>query len=135
MSGTEAGARHGAWNTLRRGLALSPRLRRGLPVTVALGLVGTLGKVLVPVAVQQGLDHGLRAAGGPDLHRVVQIVSVTAAMLVVTVICQYWMNVRLYIASESSLAHSHRIFAEFMPSNLLLQPVCRDRSLGRRASA
>jgi len=104
MSGTEAGAGHGAWNTLRRGLALSPRLRRGLPVTVALGLVGTLGKVLVPVAVQQGLDHGLRAAGGPDLHRVVQIVSVTAAMLVVTVICQYWMNVRLYIASESSLA-------------------------------
>ena len=47
MTQTTKGA--GAWDTLRRGLALSPRLRRGLPVTVSLGLVGTLGKVLVPV--------------------------------------------------------------------------------------
>jgi ABC-type multidrug transport system fused ATPase/permease subunit len=94
----------GAWDTLRRGLALSPRLRRGLAGTVALGLVGTLGKVLVPVAVQQGIDHGLRAAGGPDLHRVTVIVLGTLAALVLTTICGYWMNVRLYTASESALA-------------------------------
>ena len=70
----------GAFDTLRRGLALSPRLRRGLPGTIGLGLVGTLGKVLVPVAVQQGLDHGLRAPGGPDLSRVTLVVAVTATV-------------------------------------------------------
>jgi ABC-type multidrug transport system fused ATPase/permease subunit len=85
-------------------LALSPRLRRGLAGTVALGLVGTLGKVLVPVAVQQGIDHGLRAPGGPDLHRVTVIVLATLVALAVTTICGYWMNVRLYTASESALA-------------------------------
>jgi ATP-binding cassette subfamily B protein len=101
-TGTAAGT--GAWDTFRRGLALSPRLRRGLVGTVALGLVGTVGKVLVPVAVQQGLDHGLRAAGGPDLGRVVFIVGVTLAVLASTTICEYWMNVRLFTASESALA-------------------------------
>jgi ABC-type multidrug transport system fused ATPase/permease subunit len=94
----------GAWQTLRRGLAMSPQLRRGLAGTVALGLVGTLGKVLVPVAVQQGLDHGLRAPGGPDLGRVGLVVALTLAALALTTICEYWMNVRLFVASESALA-------------------------------
>ena len=35
--------RDGAMRTLRRGLALSPELRRGLPGTVALALVSTAG--------------------------------------------------------------------------------------------
>ena len=96
--------RGGALDTLRRGLALSPRLRRGLPGTVALGIVGTLGKVLVPVAVQQGLDHGLRAPGGPQLGRVALIVALTLAVLTLTTLCEYWMNVRLFTASESTLA-------------------------------
>jgi ATP-binding cassette, subfamily B, bacterial len=99
-----ATASTGAWDTLRRGLALSPQLRRGLPGTVALGVVGTIGKVLVPVAVQQGLDHGLRAPGGPDLGRVTLIVAVTLGVLALTTMCGYWMNVRLFTASESALA-------------------------------
>src|SRR5215813_11383325 len=103
-TGGAAATHGGAWDTLRRGLALSPQLRRGLAGTVALGLVGTLGKVLVPVAVQQGIDHGLRAAGGPDLRRVTVIVAATFAALVLTTICGYWMNVRLYTASETALA-------------------------------
>jgi ATP-binding cassette, subfamily B, bacterial len=99
-----AATQAGAFDTLRRGLALSPRLRRGLPGTVGLGLVGTLGKVLVPVAVQQGIDHGLRAPAGPDLGRVTLIVAVTLAVLALTTVCEYWMNVRLFTASESALA-------------------------------
>ena len=53
----------GAMATLRRGLRMMPEFRRGLPVTFALALVATLGRVVVPVAVQQTLDRGLGAPG------------------------------------------------------------------------
>lgn len=35
----------GTWATLRRGLELSPELRRGIGVTVMLALISTLGRV------------------------------------------------------------------------------------------
>jgi ABC-type multidrug transport system fused ATPase/permease subunit len=89
---------------LRRGLAMSPQLRRGLAGTIALGLVGTAGRVVAPVAIQQGIDGGLEAPGGPDLNRIVAIVAVTVAILVVTTLAGYWMNVRLYVTSETALA-------------------------------
>jgi ABC-type multidrug transport system fused ATPase/permease subunit len=90
--------------TLRRGLALSPELHHGLAGTLLLGLLGTAGKVAVPVAVQQGIDHGLRAPGGPDLGRIAVTVAATVAVLVLTTLCEYAMNVRLYTSSESALA-------------------------------
>ena len=55
-----------AMDTLRRGLELSPQLREGLGVTVALAILATAGRVLVPIAVQQGVDRGLSAPGGVD---------------------------------------------------------------------
>src|SRR5690606_20721520 len=48
-----------AWATLRRGIALSPEFTRGLAVTVALAVLATVGKVVVPLAVQQIIDNGL----------------------------------------------------------------------------
>ena len=54
----------GTWHTLRRGLALSPELRTGLAGTLALALVSMIGRAAVPVAVQQGIDHGLTVPGG-----------------------------------------------------------------------
>ena len=51
--------------TLRRGLRLMPEFRRGLPATFALALVATVGRVVVPIAVQQVLDRGLRGPAAP----------------------------------------------------------------------
>ena len=48
----------GALATLRRGLRMMPEFRRGLPVTFALALVATAGRVVVPIAVQQVIDRG-----------------------------------------------------------------------------
>ena len=45
------------------GLALSPEFRAGLPVTLLLALGATVGRVLVPIAVQQTIDDGLLGAG------------------------------------------------------------------------
>ncbi|GAA4218900.1 ABC transporter ATP-binding protein [Actinocatenispora rupis] len=94
----------GTWATLRRGVALSPELRAGLPGTLALALASTLGKVAVPVAVQQGLDRGVRAAGGPDLGVIGLVAALAAVLLAVTVASAYLMNYRLYRSTETALA-------------------------------
>ncbi|WP_150253228.1 ABC transporter ATP-binding protein [Nocardiopsis deserti] len=98
----------GAMDTLKRGLRLSPEFARGLWLTLAFAVVATAGKVVVPVAVQQIIDNGLSGADGPDLGFVTRMVAVCAALLVVTMICSYLMNVRLYRATESGLATLRR---------------------------
>ncbi|WP_432829276.1 ABC transporter ATP-binding protein [Dactylosporangium sp. CA-092794] len=89
---------------LRRGLALSPELFTGLAGTLGLAVLATAGRVAVPVAIQQGIDRGIRAPGGPDLGVLTEIVAVTAGVLMVTMVCSYLMNVRLFIVSETALA-------------------------------
>jgi len=90
--------------TVRRGLALSPELRPGLAGTVALALVQMSGRVAVPIAVQQGIDHGVRAPGGPDLGFVVTVVAFTVVALAVSTAAGYLMTRRLFTVSETALA-------------------------------
>ncbi|MEU7872735.1 ABC transporter ATP-binding protein [Dactylosporangium sp. NPDC049140] len=91
-------------SVLRRGLALSPELFTGLAGTLGLALLATAGRVAVPVAIQQGIDKGINARGGPDLGVVARIVAVTAGVLLITMVCSYLMNVRLFTVSETALA-------------------------------
>ena len=56
-----------ALDTIRRGIAVSPELTEGLRGTLALAVVASLGQVIVPIVVQQTLDHGLNGPGGPDV--------------------------------------------------------------------
>ena len=91
------------WQTIRRGLAASPEFRDGLLVTALLAVAATVGRVIVPVAVQQVVDKGLRVPGGPDLGVVRWTVVAAAAAVLVTALCAYAMNVRLYRTSESGL--------------------------------
>ena len=100
----ESAARESALRTLRRGLRLSPEFATGLPVTLLLALVATAGRVVVPIAVQQTIDRGLRAPGGPDLAFVRAAVLVSAAVVALTAVSGYLMNVRLYRTTESGLA-------------------------------
>jgi putative ABC transport system ATP-binding protein len=94
----------GTLDTLKRGFALSPELRRGLGVTLALAAVTTLGRVVVPFVVQQTTDHGLMGAGGPDPGFVWRYVALGAVAVVITAASAYAVNVRLFRASESGLA-------------------------------
>jgi ABC-type multidrug transport system fused ATPase/permease subunit len=93
------------WRTFVRGLQLTPELRTGLGGTLLLALVATAGRVVVPIAVQQTIDHGLRGALGPDLGLVATYVSVAAAILVATAMAAFAMNVRLFRTSETALAN------------------------------
>ncbi|MCD0450814.1 ABC transporter ATP-binding protein/permease [Actinocorallia sp. API 0066] len=100
----ETALREGAFATLRRGLAITPEFRRGIALTIVLALVATAGRVVTPVAVQQTIDHGLPLAGSPDLAYIRSAVLICAAAIVVTALCAYLMNVRLYRSTETSLA-------------------------------
>ncbi|AKU16745.1 ABC transporter ATP-binding protein [Luteipulveratus mongoliensis] len=90
--------------TLRRGVQLSPELRNGLLVTLALALISTLGRVLVPFVVQQTIDHGIMADGGPDTGLVVRLVCLAGLAVGLTAVTSYFVNLRLFRASEGGLA-------------------------------
>ncbi|NUT07683.1 MAG: ABC transporter ATP-binding protein, partial [Hamadaea sp.] len=92
------------WQTLKRGLSLSPELRTGLLGTLGLAILSMVGRVAVPIAIQQGIDEGLQAPGGPDLGRITIGALLTVAILVCTTACGYLMMKRLFTVSETALA-------------------------------
>lgn len=100
----EAAATEGGLSTLRRGLRLSPEFRAGLAGTLVLALLSTAGRVVVPIAVQQTMDKGLDRAGGPDIGFIRSAVLLCAVAVLLTALCAYAMNVRLYKTSEGGLA-------------------------------
>jgi ABC-type multidrug transport system fused ATPase/permease subunit len=122
------------WRTLRRGLALSPELRVGLAGTLGLALVYMVGRVAVPVAVQQGIDRGI--ADGLDLNALFGVVAVTAAVLVVTTACGYLMMRRLFTVSETALAGVRvRAFRHVHDLSMLHQQSERRGSLVSRVTS
>ncbi|ACQ80481.1 ABC transporter related [Beutenbergia cavernae DSM 12333] len=94
----------GVFATVRRGLAMSPAMRRGLGVTFVLALVATAGRLVVPVAVQQATDRGILAPGGVDVEVVTTIAAAALGVLLVATACSAWVNVRLFSATEAGLA-------------------------------
>ncbi|SEO96774.1 ABC transporter ATP-binding protein [Trujillonella endophytica] len=98
------GRSEGALRTLRRGLRMMPEFRRGLPATFGLALVATAGRVVVPIAVQQVIDRGLAAPGGPDMDFVRTTVALCAVVVVITGFAVFRMNVRLFRTTETALA-------------------------------
>jgi putative ABC transport system ATP-binding protein len=125
-----------AWQTLRRGLAISPEFRAGLPVTLLLAAVSTGGRVLVPVAVQQTVDGGLLGAGGPDPGRVRAAVLLAGVAVLVTAGAAYLLNVRLFRTTESGLASLRvRAFRHVHDLSVLTQNAERRGSLVSRVTS
>ncbi len=94
----------GAFATLRRGLALTPEVTRGLGLTLLLALVATAGRVVVPIAVQQTIDHGIRGPQGPRPGLVAALAVAAAGGVAVTAVLSYVTNVRIFRATEGALA-------------------------------
>ena len=105
-----------ALSVLRRGIATSPELRRGIGVTVVLALVGGAGRVVVPILVQQVLDRGL-VDGSVDLATVYRLAAIGAVAIVATAFVTRTTRKRLAVASEEALcglrvrafSHVHRL--------------------------
>ena len=105
-SGTrmDTGGEIGGLETLRLGMRYSPELREGLGVTLLLAVIASCGQIVVPIVVQQTLDRGLNAPGGPRLGYVLWLGLAALVAIVVTGLASYAMTNRLFTTSERGLA-------------------------------
>ncbi|MGE5718325.1 MAG: ABC transporter transmembrane domain-containing protein, partial [Nocardioidaceae bacterium] len=104
MSSVDTGESISAWRTIGRGIELSPELKEGFWGTLFFAVLATLGRIVVPVAVQQTLDRGLGAPGGPDTDFVARMAVVAALAIVVTSGASFLMTSRLFASAERGLA-------------------------------
>jgi putative ABC transport system ATP-binding protein len=134
--GIASGTELSTWGTLRRGVQLSPELRKGIGVTILLAVLSTLGRVLVPFVVQRVTDEGILGPGGPDTDVVVRYVGLALVGVVVTAISAYFVNVRLFRSSESGLATLRlKAFRHIHDLSMLTQNTERRGSLVSRVTS
>jgi ABC-type multidrug transport system fused ATPase/permease subunit len=104
IDGRQPVVREGLWSTAKRLRRLAPAATNGIGVTLLLALVATVGKIVIPLTVQQTLDRGVDGPDGVDLGVVRTAVTIAAVAIVITATATYIMNVRLYRVSEGALA-------------------------------
>ncbi len=135
-SGIESGQELSTWATLKRGVELSPELRRGIGVTVVLAVLSTLGKVMIPFVVQRTTDEGIMGSSGPDAGIVLRYVLLALVGVAVTAVSSYLVNVRLFTASENGLSTLRiRAFRHIHDLSMLTQNTERRGSLVSRVTS
>ncbi|MEX2627439.1 MAG: ABC transporter ATP-binding protein [Ilumatobacteraceae bacterium] len=143
MSATQAHAPpeervDGAWKTLVRGISLSPELRTGLPGTLALALLATAGRAIVPIALQVTIDDGLGAGqdtAAIDIGMVTTAVSLAAVAVLITALASGWMNWRLASVVETALSNLRvRAFRHIHDLSMLHQATQQRGSLTARVT-
>jgi putative ABC transport system ATP-binding protein len=101
---------------VRRGLAAIPEIRDGLAVTIFLALLSGVGRLAVPVLIQQLIDRGL-SAGHIDAGQLLGLSALAAVAVLGTALAKWASLLRLAVASERALcglrdrafAHVHRL--------------------------
>lgn len=134
--GIASGKELTTWETLKRGLQLSPELRKGIGITLVLAVLSTLGRVLVPFVVQRITDEGILADSGPEIDVVVRYVAIALVGVAVTAVSAYLVNIRLFRTSESGLATLRRkAFRHIHDLAMLTQNTERRGSLVSRVTS
>ena len=108
---------HRAMAVLRRALADSAELRRGLLLTVVFAVLVAVGRLTVPVLVQQVIDKGLLADEGFRLVFTAVACGGAAVVVVAVTLLSRTTYIRLVRATEATLrslrvrgfAHVHRL--------------------------
>ncbi len=126
-----------AWRTIARGIELSPDLKQGFWGTLFFAVVATLGRVVVPIAVQQTIDRGLNGPGGaPDTGFMTLMVVLAGIAIVVTSVSSYLMTSRLFTTAETGLATLRiKAFRHVHDLPLLTQSTERRGSLVARVTS
>ncbi len=93
-----------ALRTIARGIELSPELKEGIRGTMVFAVLSTVGRIVVPVSVQQTLDKGVNAPAGPDIGFTVVVSLIAAVAVLVTGVASYQMTYRLFTSAERGLA-------------------------------
>ncbi len=91
----------GAISTLRRGVARTPSLRVGLAWSALFALAESAGRLVVPILVQQTIDHGF--VGGLDRDFVHRAVLIATGIIVLVGVSGLVAKFRMVRAAERSL--------------------------------
>ncbi|WP_246857922.1 ABC transporter ATP-binding protein [Oerskovia sp. KBS0722] len=126
----------GVFATLRKGVQMSPEILQGVWITLLLAVAAALGRIVVPIAVQQTVDTGIMAPGGPDTSRVTLLVGAAALVLVIAGLCSALVNVRLFRSTEAGLASLRvRAFRHVHDLSVLTQSTERRGALVSRVTS
>ena len=106
-----------ARSALRRAFAIAPALREGLGLTVALSIAGTVMQIVVPIFIQQTIDHAVLTEDGVDMDAVMIGGAVALAGIVLAAAAGRLAIVRLTTAAAAGLSdlrvmtfgHLHRL--------------------------
>jgi ATP-binding cassette, subfamily B, bacterial len=113
---TEPISRWSAVQMIGKGVEAAPALRRGIGATFALAMVGSAGRVVVPIIVQQAIDRGLKA-NEVDVGEIAVLGLIGLCVIVVATVAQRTAVARLGRRSEEALyglrvrlfEHIHRL--------------------------
>jgi ATP-binding cassette subfamily B protein len=107
----------GALTVLRRGIEVSPELRRGFVVTVVLALFLAAGRLVIPILIQQTLDRGIRGDAGYRPGFLYGACAIALAVILVVAVAGRLTYFRLVQVAETTLLelrqrtfeHIHRL--------------------------
>lgn len=95
-----------AVETIGRGVREAPALKSGFGITLGLAMVGALGRVAMPILVQQSIDRGFDGSGDNitvDVGTVTTLALIGLAVVIVATVCQRTAVARLGYRSEEAL--------------------------------
>ena len=95
--------RERALTVLRRGLAESPELGRGFKITVLFAIISAVGRLTIPILVQQIIQNGLLANEGFRVGFTLTACGLAAAIVISVALLSRVTYVRLVLTSESML--------------------------------
>lgn len=107
----------GALSILRRGIAVTPKLKRGLAFTAGVAALSAMGKLAIPLLIRVATDRGLRPGQEARPGFVAAACLITAALTVVVFLLSRWAFLRLVLLTEGTLfdlrlrtfEHVHRL--------------------------
>ena len=102
-----------------RGVTVAPALKSGIGLTFLLALFGTGARLVIPILIQQSIDHGLQP-GRVDVLYIMRLCAVGAGCVVISSFCLREATKRLGTRAENGLFtlrsqlfdHIHRLSLE-----------------------
>jgi ATP-binding cassette subfamily B protein len=106
-----------AMSVLRRGLAITPQLKKGLGFSVLMAMMSALGKLTIPLLVRLAIDRGLTGDEGVRLGYIFTACLGTLVLIFLVFLVSRWAFLRLIAMTEDALfdlrvagfEHVHRL--------------------------
>ena len=113
VDGTPDGAKDTelrALQLIRRGLAASPELVDGLKMTIAMGFAVAIGRLVIPVLIEQTIDNGIGGSGdggtgAVDLGYIIRSALLATAVIVTSAVISWRAQRRLVRQAELAIAN------------------------------